>query len=31
VVVMLVSGVLASVLPARRASRVDMLHAVTIE
>jgi putative ABC transport system permease protein len=31
VVVMLVSGVLASVLPARRASRADVLRAVTIE
>jgi putative ABC transport system permease protein len=31
VVVMLVSGVLASILPARRAGRADVLHAVTIE
>jgi putative ABC transport system permease protein len=31
VVVMLISGVLASVLPARRASRADVLRAVTIE
>jgi putative ABC transport system permease protein len=31
VAVMLVSGVLASVLPARRASRADVLRAVTIE
>jgi putative ABC transport system permease protein len=31
VVVMLVAGVAASVLPARRASTVDVLHAVTLE
>ena len=31
VVVMLVSGVLASVIPARRASRADVLRAVTVE
>lgn len=31
VVVMLVSGVLASIIPARRASRADVLRAVTIE
>ena len=31
VAVMLVAGVLASVIPARRASRADVLHAVTIE
>jgi putative ABC transport system permease protein len=31
VFVMLVAGVFASVLPARRASQVDVLRAVTIE